>query len=99
MLYFFEGGYRYRAEDGPPENDPLLRAVRAGQWKLHLGTEPDGEGVKIVPGELYQLYWDPSESRDVADKHPDVVARLTRQAQSFSDGLRGDTRPLGRLAD
>lgn len=98
-LYFFEGAFRYRAEDGPPENNPLLRAVRDGPWKLHLGTEPDGERVKIVPGELYQLHWDPSESRDVADKHPDLVARLTRQAQSFSNGLRGNTRPLGRLAD
>ena len=98
-LYFFEGGYRYRAEDGPPENDPLMRAVRAGPWKLHLGVESDGDAVKIVAGELYQLYWDPSESRNVADKHPDVVARLTKQAQSFSNSLRGDTRPLGRLAD
>ena len=98
-LYFFEGGYRYRAEDGPPENNPLLRAMRTGEWKLHLDTEPDGDSVKIVSGELYQLYWDPSESHDVADKHPEVVDRLTKQAQTFSNTLRRDTRPLGRLAD
>ena len=100
-LYFFEGGFRYRAEEGPPENDPLLRAVRAGPWKLHLATEAGDElgSPRIVPGELYQLHWDPSESRDVAAKHPDVVERLTKQARSFSDSLRADIRPLGRLSD
>ncbi|MCY4188421.1 MAG: sulfatase [Bryobacterales bacterium] len=98
-LYFFEGGLRYRAEDGPPQNDLLLGAVRAGPWKLHLGAEPDGKRVKVLPGELYQIYWDPGESRDVADKHPEVVERLTEQAQSFLDSLRNAIRPLGRLAD
>ena len=100
-LYFFEGGYRYRAEDGPPENNPLLRAVRSGEWKLHLKTEQDGEdgSAKVVPAELYHLHWDPSETRDVAAKHPDVVDRLTKQSRSFLAGLRTDVRPLGRLAD
>ena len=100
-LYFFEGGYRYRAEDGPPENDPQLRAVRAGPWKLHLSTEPGNEpgSVRVQAGELYQLQWDPSESRDVSSKHPEVVNRLTAQARAFSNRLRSDLRPLGRLAD
>ena len=100
-LYFFEGGYRYRAEDGPPENKPLLRAVRSGEWKLHVGTEGNGDPgtVRIVPAELYQLHWDPGESRDVSDKHPEVVERLTRQARSFLSALGRDIRPLGRLAD
>ena len=100
-LYFFEGGFRYRPEDGPPENKPLLRAVRAGPWKLHLSPEEsDGdEEPRIVPGELYQLHWDPSESRDVAARHPDVVERLTKQAKSFGDSLRAGIRPLGRLSD
>ena len=100
-LYFFEGGYRYRAEDGPPENSPLLRAVRAGEWKLHFSSEPGEEpgSVRVLPGALYRIRWDPSESRDVADKHPDVLDRLTKQARAFNNRLRNDTRPLGRLAD
>ena len=100
-IYFFEGGYRYKAEDGPPKNDPQLRAVRSGPWKLHLSTEPgETEGsVSILPGDLYQLHWDPSESRNVAAKHPDVVKRLVGQAKSFDASLRKDIRPLGRLAD
>ncbi len=100
-LYFFEGGYRYRAEDGPPENKPLLRAVRAREWKLHVETEEDSEtgATDIKPAELYQLQWDPSESRNVASKHPDVVKRLTDRARSFLASLGRDVRPLGRLAD
>lgn len=100
-IYFFEGGYRYKAEDGPPKNDPQLRAVRSGPWKLHLSTEPgetDGK-VSILPGDLYHLHWDPSETRNVATKHPDVVKRLVGQAKSFDASLRKDIRPLGRLAD
>lgn len=100
-IYFFEGGYRYKAEDGPPKNDPQLRAVRSGPWKLHLSTEPgetDGT-VSILPGDLYHLHWDPSETRNVATKHPDVVKRLVGQAKSFDASLRKDIRPLGRLAD
>lgn len=100
-IYFFEGGYRYKAEDGPPKNDPQLRAVRSGPWKLHLSTEAVGTDgkVSIVPGDLYQLHWDPSETRNVAAKHPDVVKRLVGQAKSFDASLRKDIRPLGRLAD
>lgn len=100
-IYFFEGGYRYKAEEGPPKNDPQFRAVRSGPWKLHLSTEPgEAEGsVTIVPGDLYQLHWDPSESRNVAEKHPDVVKRLVGQAKSFDASLRQNLRPLGRLAD
>lgn len=100
-LYFFEGGLRYRAEDGPPENRPLLRAVRSGPWKLHLTTEDGEEGdpPQVVAGELYQLHWDPSESRDVADKHPEVVERLTGEADAFGKALLRNLRPLGRLSD
>lgn len=100
-LYFFEGGFRYRAEDGPPENNPILRAVRAGPWKLHLVTDLDSQSgaVTVSATELYQLHWDPSESSDVREKHPDVVERLTSQSQAFLNRLRRDLRPLGRLAD
>ena len=100
-LYFFEGNSRYRPEEGPPENNPRLRAVRSGPWKLHVqsqtGEQPDQ--VEIVPRELYHLHHDPSESRNVAKKQPDVVERLTKQADEFSNSLRNDIRPLGRRSD
>ena len=101
QLYFFEGGYRYRAEDGPPRNEPLMRAVRSGPWKLHLASEagPDGSAGELRTGSLYQLQWDPGESYDLSDKHPEVVQRLLGQARSFTRGLLNDIRPLGRLSD
>ncbi len=100
-LFFFEGGYRCRAEDGPPRNEPLMRAVRSGPWKLHVSAEsgPDGKAGDLRAGALYQLQWDPSESYDLADKHADIVERLLGRARSFGKALLADLRPLGRLVD
>ena len=49
--------------------DRLAQAVRHGHWKA----------VRPRPGaplELYNLRDDPSETRDVAASHPDIVARI-----------------------
>lgn len=99
-LYFYEGGFRYKAEDGPPKNDPKLKAVRSGPWKLYVETEPgeEPESREVIPGELFNLHYDISETYPLTDKHPAVVARLVKQAKSFNDSLRKNTRPLGRLA-
>ena len=57
------------------------QAVREGKWKA----------VKLAPGkatELYDLENDISESRNIADAHPDVVKRLEgimRQARTESE--------------
>lgn len=70
-----------------------LEAVRHGVWKLHLAKS-----------ELYDLNADLSESKNVADAHPDVV----RQLRSFADAMRDDLgidgvgpgcRALGRVTD
>ena len=57
-----------------------LRAWRQGPWKLHLIIEGAyGEGPKktvLDTPELYHLGKDPAERFDVAEKYPDVVARL-----------------------
>ncbi|MHC4880371.1 MAG: sulfatase family protein [Planctomycetota bacterium] len=47
-------------------------AMRTGKWKLQLPRRQRGEP------ELYDLSADPSESLNVADEHPDVVARLRK---------------------
>ncbi len=100
-LYFYEGGFRYRAEDGPPKNDPKLKAVRSGPWKLYVETAPGEEpdSLDVVATELFNLHYDIGEKYPLTDKHPDVVERLTKRAKSFNDSLRKNTRPLGRLAD
>lgn len=77
-----------------------LRAVRDGRWKLHLphsyrtlAGKPGGHDGKPVPYststiglELFDLNNDVGEMTDVADKHPDVVARLQR----YVEGARQD---------
>ena len=94
--FYYQGGMRYRAEDGPPKNDPRLEAVREGPWKLFVETV--GEEREVKAKELYNLHEDVGERLDYAAKHPEVVERLTTKAQDFNDRLREDTRPLGRLA-
>jgi len=61
-------------------------AIRQGPWKLipHRGsggfTFPKELDPKVVggpPGQLYHLRDDPSETKNVWNKHPDVVKRLS----------------------
>jgi arylsulfatase A len=69
-------------------------ALRLGRWKLIEGlgsggftkprhVEPTDGGPRV---QLYDLALDPSETRNVALGHPNVVARL----QATLDAIRGD---------
>jgi arylsulfatase A-like enzyme len=71
-----------------------LQALRSRRWKLHL---PLGEKKKNwgepdldVPLQLYDLEADISESRNVADEHPEVVERLMRLAETAIADLGTD---------
>jgi len=98
-----------------------LHAVTDGTWKLYLphqyrtlNGEPGGDGGTPVPyasarteTELYHLERDISETDNVADENPDVVARLLAEAEKARDEL-GDrltkregsgSREPGRLSD
>jgi arylsulfatase A-like enzyme len=82
-----------------------LQAVRMGQWKLHfphayqtLGGRPGGTGGKPARYEkaaidlaLFDLQNDPGETTNVADRHPDVVATISRLADEMRADL-GDSR-------
>ncbi len=58
-----------------------LMAVRQGPWKVHYqthgsyGTEPKNL-TKCEPPELYHLEHDPSEMYNIAQQHPEVLARI-----------------------
>lgn len=52
-------------------------AMREGRWKLHLNRR---RGKAI---ELYDLSVDPSESKNVAEQHPKVVANLTAKVKAW----------------
>jgi arylsulfatase A len=81
-----------------------LQGVRSGRWKLHfphayitLNGRPGGKGGKPVKYEngktglvLFDLEQDPGETVNVADQHPDVIARLQALAEKARDDL-GDS--------
>lgn len=58
-------------------------AVLDGKWKCYLGY--DG-----VTRELYDLDADASETRDVADRHPDVADRLAEAIRAWNAALPAD---------
>jgi arylsulfatase A len=92
-----------------------LEAVRKGSWKLHLAvSEPVGNGKAAKkngkqPGpksapiqKLFKLDEDVSESTDLAEKHPEVVAELIVLAQEMDNDLGTEKigpgcRALGRV--
>ncbi len=60
-------------------NRGVLHAVRSGPWKLHVQQrEPINYGrvVYLEKPELYNVEKDIAEAYDVADTHPEIVARL-----------------------
>jgi arylsulfatase A-like enzyme len=96
-----------------------LQAVRWGKWKLHfphgyrtLSGRPGGTGGIPVNYDqariglsLFDLESDTGESQNVADQHPEVVAKITQLGDRIRSEL-GDSssqqegsgvRPVGRL--
>lgn len=72
-------------------------AVRDGRWKLTIPDAALRDGPPSeTEGMLFDLVADPSESRDVAAEHPDVVARLRALYAEWNAGLpppRGAASP------
>jgi arylsulfatase A-like enzyme len=81
-----------------------LRAVRQGPWKLifphktrsYVGVPPGKDGLpgpyaELQTGlELYDLESDIGETKNVADAHPDIVARLQALGEAAREDL-GDS--------
>lgn len=95
-----------------------LQAVRSGDWKLHVPhkhrhqTEPagrDGKSAGEVTQEielsLFDLSKDPTETTNVADRHPEVVQRLLRMiaigrkelGDSITKTKGAEVRPPGKV--
>lgn len=53
----------------------------AGKSPGHGGMPAGGTGCKVVKNELYDLIADVGETTDVADRHPEIVARLEAEAE------------------
>jgi len=65
------------------------RAIRIGDWKL-VAKGQDG------PWELYDLRTDRRESKNVADRYPDKVARMSQRWQECEDKFREQAGPPPR---
>jgi hypothetical protein len=69
-------------------------AIRQGQWKLLLGPGSGGynteaaEALQLLqhllpPIRLFDLQNDPAETRNLYEKHPEIVARLREILQRY----------------
>lgn len=66
-------------------------AVRAGDWKLvHNGPATTEGGRKIPKTEnfLSNLAEDVTETKNIADQHPDIVQRLTNLHQAWTEDVK-----------
>ncbi|QOV90210.1 sulfatase family protein [Humisphaera borealis] len=78
-----------------------LQAVRQGPWKLAFAVQPEIKGqaaaTDVVDGKprLYNLDQEIGEKTNLADKHPDVVAKLAALAEKMKSEL-GGTSPTAR---
>jgi arylsulfatase A len=70
-----------------------LYAARVGPWKAHFITQPaygpEKPVIHDVP-ELYQIEEDPSEVRNVAANHPEVIAMIRASVEKH----RGTVQPF-----
>lgn len=78
-----------------------LQAVRSGKWKLVLPQKERFDGwsgkKKDTPTQLYDLSVDPGEKNNLAEKHQEIVTRLTGLAEAAREDLGdGDQKGTGQ---
>lgn len=68
----------------------ILYAVRNGPWKMHFRSRPRS-GAKETIHEtplLYHLEHDPSEKKNLAKKHPEIIEQLRAIAETHQASLQ-----------
>jgi arylsulfatase A len=85
-----------------------LEAVRQGSWKLALAPQHETMGKGVLDDasgtapRLYNLDQDIGEKTNVADQHPDIVAKLQPLAAKMAAEIGGNhptaRRPAGTVA-
>ncbi len=85
-----------------------LQAVRQGPWKLAIATQAETMGKEALNDSkqnprLYNLDQEIGEQTNLAEKHPEVVARLEGLATKMASEIGGKyppfRRPAGAVAD
>lgn len=97
---FVEAYTHDMADLDAPQKSLLANVVIDGWWKLIIPTDVEPRmrfATKPERLELYDLKTDPYEKENVADQHPDVVARLMRLQEAqwnpdIADESAGPTR-------
>ena len=87
-----------------------LAAIRQGDWKLFLADPTNKASAKKKAAKtkqaesdstgpmLYHLATDPSETKDVAAEHPEIVAKLQAEAARREAEIKEHRRPAGQLS-
>lgn len=75
---------------------PVLQGKKKSPHKVLYYYRRD-RLTAIRAGKLYDLEVDPSEKYDLADKHPEIVAILTKRAQDFRDEISSRNENRGLL--
>jgi len=80
-------------------------AARSGPWKFYpwpesagrrRGAQPPRPKPEEPPVQLYDLSTDIAETTNVADQHPEVVARLQKLVDAHREDLTKNRRPVGQ---
>lgn len=74
-----------------------LAACRIGEWKAHFFTQTGYGPEKPVqhdPPALYQLSIDPSEDRNVAAEHPEIIEKIRAVVKAHQEGVVPGTPQL-----
>jgi arylsulfatase A len=77
-----------------------LMAVRKGKWKAHFMTQAAyGQAMpdKHDPPILYNLEVDPSETYNVAEQHPDVIADIFKEVEAHKKDFQAAPSQLENL--
>jgi arylsulfatase A len=86
---------------GTPARGPVflffnqrLNAMRSERWKLHVGFGNGGFGAQYMP-QLYDVKADFREAYNVANLHPELVARLQIELVAVSDDVLREAAGVG----
>jgi arylsulfatase A len=74
----------------------LVFAVRSGDWKAHFITQtayPNGPLEYQNPPLLFDIEKDPSEKYDVAEKHPEIVHKITELKKAHEKTVFSNKKP------
>lgn len=72
-----------------------LRAIRSGNWKLHLALPLRRGATSLPQSALFNLESDIGEKNNVLAENPAVVMELRARVRAFEEALRRNSRSAG----